>query len=637
MTLQLQPDHRYGYEIGENDPIAQQPEKIRLTLKPHQIASLHKAILLEKYGKINYSVSEPETYLNQYRNVNIYGRRRAMYRNDYTLYSNVGILGDMVGYGKTLVALSIIASVPTREIHKTTEVIYTYNSSKAYIRVDCTKEEPVEQRNIFHTTLVVVPKGPVYVQWKEMLTNNTTLKYIAIDDLATIKKKCPPTGSTNEQLQAFFEGYDVVLVKNTNINKLIDYYAVPYQPNPIRGFARIMIDEAPDFLTQVPMLEYQFVWFITATFMMLSAMYGRAGHMSAIPRDLFNEERIYNVMVRCNVDFTKQSFAIPAYEEIIYTCVVPRYISIVQPFLTDAVLQMVNANDITGAIRELGGITETEDNIVKLVSKKLRRQIFNKQREKEYIESLDMVAELKEEQLRTINNELEKLQQKMADLETRIQNLMQDTCPICYDTLDNPIMLSCTHVFCGKCIMKWIETIDNMKLNNINAKRRCATCNTTFSKNDMVAVVKDVKDKKDKTEKKEEEANKPKTKIQTLINIIHNKPSGRFLIFSGHDGAFVEIAHELQHQQNITVYELKGTTQQMVKNLEKFKNGEIKVILLNTKYAGSGIDISCATDVILFHSMGEMSKQAIGRAQRVGRTDTLTVHKLYYPHEINTQ
>jgi len=59
----------------------------------------------------------------------------------------------------------------------------------------------------------------------------------------------------------------------------------------------------------------------------------------------------------------------------------------------------------------------------------------------------------------------------------------------------------------------------------------------------------------------------------------------------------------------------------------------MRVILLNTRFAGSGIEITCATDVILVHSMGDDSTQAVGRANRVGRTTPLHVHKLLYPHE----
>ena len=68
--------------------------------------------------------------------------------------------------------------------------------------------------------------------------------------------------------------------------------------------------------------------------------------------------------------------------------------------------------------------------------------------------------------------------------------------------------------------------------------------------------------------------------------------------------------------------------------LNDFKSGDINIILLNTQYAGSGIDISFATDVIIFHSMGIDKQQAIGRAQRVGRTEQLVIHNLCYEHEM---
>ena len=81
---------------------------------------------------------------------------------------------------------------------------------------------------------------------------------------------------------------------------------------------------------------------------------------------------------------------------------------------------------------------------------------------------------------------------------------------------------------------------------------------------------------------------------------------------------------------------MKGSTSQMVRTLDRFRNGELKVILLNTYYAGSGIDISFATDVVIFHAMGTDRVQAIGRAQRQGRTSQLNIHTLCYPHEMDT-
>lgn len=125
----------------------------------------------------------------------------------------------------------------------------------------------------------------------------------------------------------------------------------------------------------------------------------------------------------------------------------------------------------------------------------------------------------------------------------------------------------------------------------------------------------------------------PKTKQETLFDILRSKPNGKFLIFSRVDSSLYQLTHALA-EANIRHAELKGSTAVMMKTLERFRNGELPVILLNTYYAGSGIDISCATDVIMLHDMAMDGIQAIGRAQRVGRTTPLHVHKLCFPSEM---
>ena len=104
-------------------------------------------------------------------------------------------------------------------------------------------------------------------------------------------------------------------------------------------------------------------------------------------------------------------------------------------------------------------------------------------------------------------------------------------------------------------------------------------------------------------------------------------------MFTKNDNGF-EIIKNKMIENDIKFEFLKGNTLHMMNVLDKFKKGEIKIILLNTQYAGSGIDINYATDVIIYHSMGIEKKQAIGRAQRVGRTEQLYIHNLAYEHEI---
>ena len=625
--------HKYRYEIEEDDPRAEQPAAIKKKLKPHQLASIHKAMVMEREGRVYYNIQNPEQHPEFTYNVRYNPNWRTKYRKEYSMRTNVGIIGDMVGYGKTLTALGIIASTPPAEIFEESEIVHAFHSNRTnrHITFHCENNKNAgETRRLFETTLVIVPRGPVYNQWNIMLKENTKLNYLAIDDLWALRRDCPPTGTTHEELCEFFKKYDVVLIKSTNINTLLIHYEIPFQDNAIRGFQRIMIDEAHDILKKCPHIESRFTWYITASYSIMSHISSSYANMSVMVRELLTSEHVLNILVKCDNNFTKKSFDVPPYREIIYKCKIPRIAFIAQPFLTQNIMDMVNANDIAGAVRELGGNVETEDNILTALTRNINRDINNRKREKDYVEVLDISADAKEARLRTITAEIERLEQRKVHLEERIRTMTEDACAICFDTVKNPIMLPCTHGFCGECIMSWMEASERTGAGYLGGVHRCPTCREpVHDKKNLTAIVK--KGEKAVNEEVPEEG-AIMTKEKTLLSIIEKKPAGKFLIFSDFEVTFYKICDELDKKQ-IKHSELKGTTQHMAKILERFQSGEVRVILLNTQYAGSGIDISCATDVVLFHNMHARNEQAIGRAQRVGRTTPLVVHRLYYEGE----
>ena len=56
--------------------------------------------------------------------------------------------------------------------------------------------------------------------------------------------------------------------------------------------------------------------------------------------------------------------------------------------------------------------------------------------------------------------------------------------------------------------------------------------------------------------------------------------------------------------------------------------------MLNAKHYGSGLNLQMTTNIVMFHKMDENTNiQIIGRAQRIGRTSQLIIHKLLYEHE----
>lgn len=606
----------YDYELNENSIQAKQPDNILIKLKPHQLTSLNKAIDMENNPIINYKVKNNCYYNNSNFDDEIL---------DITIGTNIGIIGDKVGYGKTLTALAIIASNPISNIYINPNFNKSYHNEKIYSYLDISIKNNLikRERNIINTTLVIVPRGPVFVQWEETIKTKTTLRMLSITNLTFIKQYLPKfTGTNKDEIVDFFESYDIVLIKNTTLGTLHKSY---YDSSDvIDNWARIMVDEAHDIITKIPTnMNYHYLWLISGTYIDLFKKNNINSCYTEVIKKLWyrsteedREDNIKLILINNNVSFIKNSFHIPEPIEKTYLCKLPSDFLIAKKFLNSAIIDKINANDFAGAIRDLGGKNETEDNIIELLTKEFKKDLNNKEREKVYIGSLEMNNDEKEQKLEKIDKEIGEIKNKLNDLTERIKSLTTKECSICMDTLKNPIMLECTHLYCGSCIMKWITT-----------NRNCPFCRKYIPSYDkLIAIVNE-----NKTKKEDKEI--IMSKEDTFISIIKNKPDGKFLVFTKNDNGFDSIKFKMD-QERIRYDFLKGTTNQMMTILEKFKSGELKIILLNTQYAGSGIDINYATDVIIYHSMGIDKQQAVGRAQRVGRTQQLYIHNLAYDHEI---
>jgi hypothetical protein len=124
-----------------------------------------------------------------------------------------------------------------------------------------------------------------------------------------------------------------------------------------------------------------------------------------------------------------------------------------------------------------------------------------------------------------------------------------------------------------------------------------------------------------------------KDKLDVLLELLESAPDGKFLLFANFPQTFEKIKTELK-TKNITCKILKGTTCQVQKTLDDFKDGKIRVIMLNAKFFGAGMNLQIATHVVLYHRFeSDLEEQVIGRAQRLGRTDPLNVIYLIHDNE----
>ena len=159
----------------------------------------------------------------------------------------------------------------------------------------------------------------------------------------------------------------------------------------------------------------------------------------------------------------------------------------------------------------------------------------------------------------------------------------------------------------------------------------CPLCRKHLELKDMTIIQE--KDSDDDSSITEDEPTLPK-KEEVLINMINSKPDGRFLVFSSFDNSFNTVS-KLLNDNHIPWSKLCGSSGRVNNIIKQFTDNKIRVLLLNAKYYGSGLNLQMTTDIVLYHRMNsDLEKQIIGRGQRVGRTSPLIVNYLCYENEV---
>jgi SNF2 family DNA or RNA helicase len=118
------------------------------------------------------------------------------------------------------------------------------------------------------------------------------------------------------------------------------------------------------------------------------------------------------------------------------------------------------------------------------------------------------------------------------------------------------------------------------------------------------------------------------------MSSLKNKEDAKILLFAAFDNTFNNVVPILKKLGTHYEY-VKGNSNQIRCTIERYKEGNTKVLLMNTQHFGSGLNLENTTDMILFHKFDtENEKQVIGRAQRYGRKEPLNVHYLLYENEM---
>ena len=206
----------------------------------------------------------------------------------------------------------------------------------------------------------------------------------------------------------------------------------------------------------------------------------------------------------------------------------------------------------------------------------------------------------------------------------------EQECPICLDTITDPTILPCGHVFCYNCIKEMS-----------NIKKECPMCKQKI-KNDLIKVsTKKEANKGKNEEKKDELVIKYGIKTGTLIRLVRkitSNPENNIIIFSQYDFMLKLISDSLS-QNGVSNSFVKGNVFQRNKAIESFRGLRMgqsnQVIMLSLKNAASGTHLVEANHIIFVDPVDsykedvlDTENQAIARAFRIGQKKKVHIHRL---------
>jgi hypothetical protein len=357
--------------LTESSEVAEQPESILTSLRPHQLTLLAAARTLEKRSSLKeFRLDTP------------------------MLVTRYGILADRVGSGKSLVALSLVndpAPEQTRVItrqgnHYGDAVTLNLNQMPAVTdRIDALKDlsgsnidliKSPDGHAYVRTALCIVPHN-VCNQWETYIKEQTNLN-------AIIVKR---TKDCERPAWDLFRA-DIVLVSSTMLKKFMSGFA----DFSSIVWSRLFVDEADSIQCTVRHGEIQarFTWFITASWVNMLFPGGIHSYsVNNLPEDLracLGNGNVYGIQSRYGFIFnTLSDTRYAAFTQLLVRnseawidvslkrpviahdtifCKTPANLSILRGFISPAAMEALHAGDTVGALEALGLKTTTKETLV---------------------------------------------------------------------------------------------------------------------------------------------------------------------------------------------------------------------------------------------------------------------------------
>ena len=596
--------------LTADSPFTQQPQHISTPLRAHQLSAL-------------YSMKEKELAL------------RTGYKvpgSEHTLFSQYAFLGDRTGVGKTFMVLGHISQMSLEPLRPGNAMSNLHVSSTS----SCFSIYPQTEPTTLYDSLVIVPHT-IYRQWQDTV-KKTSLNTVFLKTARDLEK---------DNLITNLETSHLTLISNTLLPLLMhSMHARNLRPT----WRRVFYDEADTIKisSTVEAPAALMTWYVTASYnnLLFTNQYYHSFVLRQLPQAFIDtlhpklkllvqtytdnhpvvtffktqshgffmnriksQHPLRSSLVVINSDeFLDTSVSLPPLISQVIRCETPVSQRIVQHAISADVEGMLNAGDIQGALQSLGISSHTNLTIVDAVCE-------SKVKEKERLERLlafkqnetYATPQAKEAAIAALEEKIQRVKGQIDDIKLRVES--NDSCSICFDTQDNPVITPCcSKIFCASCILPWMARA-----------LACPLCRASFHPIGAQSIARGP------------QVRLPK-KSDALIKILEDNPDGKFLIFSRYENPLFALYERLS--ASYTSATLQGNKDVIAHLLDSFAKGATKILFLNSRNAAAGINIPSATHVILLHKMAqEEEKQILGRAYRLGRTGPLNFIQLLTERE----
>ena len=632
----------YGQELDATAPSVETPSWITTPLLPHQRTAVAAALRLESSKVEGLEVGELPG--------DVVGGR---------FYTSHGILGDRVGSGKSLTALSLV-NAPAPPAAYTEYVVRSATQGEGR-DVGLLRHRDQISTNYGQTlhpvvsSLFIVPHA-LMSQWETYVTRDTTLRALFI------KKKIDVSSDT---LLQQIESVDAVFVSAT-------MWPILRQIPTIRTILwnRLFIDEADSISLSNDWdeLHARFYWFITASWLNLMFASGAyfniaatflpppetpapvvervqkligSGNYLSIPgcRHMNIGRRVCGtsthgsvislnaagsqsarLVVHSNEAYIRDSFTTPTVSHTNILCSTPANIRVLDSFISPDMLERLHAGDLTGALDTIGMTATSETDITAAVTQSLQKDLEQARRTYEFKKTIEYSSDAaKTKALELCEQKIASLASRITAIQERLANSKEQTCPICFCGVSNPsVVPCCQQLFCFPCLCESLKRVSSCplcraRIDDIKSVRVVGGTNPIAPVTDLVAKV---------------------NKKESFLRFLREHTGAKVLMFSGYDASFTGLEQKLKDEE-IPFATLNGSQARINKLLREFDAGKYATLFLNARNMGAGLNIESATHVVLFHKMSaELEEQIIGRALRLGRSKPLEVVHLLHDNEV---